>query len=529
MFFVFFCKRNEASVEELEEQVDSKTAENQSEAGGFGGEAFDFYDVGFDTQMAAEAIEVLACGPISYQGVHNTIDDSLRGVTEERDHSIPHPLQKTACYDLGDIERNAMRKKRSARKSCRGKTPTRAEKKKSELATEKQVKKRLKLSGETQLCCCNSAPESENSGRRPPKPIKQRKVEGSSRGKKVRISGNNKSSSVPADNVPPGKGQLQGQCVTASFVTQENRQAELSGRLINCEDQSFNPGESITENGIFIYRRRRSRGGKCSKLCHSSAEAQTGKLTNFSNLNIWSYTRRKRTRHTRPNRSIFSNNLNFSFRLVGGKCGNLHCQEKVLGENDVNGKTQSSSGTSLCALWHYSEGGSNGSFFGHNSDKLSSAVSTLSGKPITNMKVHPEGSALPQASIQFGKPNEIDSTSLTNNVGRKCMSRAVSNKTLEPADPECTTTFSSIWGKNMKSSTDVGHNYHKIPCNRNVPKSSLLKELIRLGVPESIPVFSWRDLRRKKDMAHVRVLFSRHLDDDIIKQQKKVYLILSVF
>lgn len=49
-----------------------------------------------------------------------------------------------------------------------------------------------------------------------------------------------------------------------------------------------------------------------------------------------------------------------------------------------------------------------------------------------------------------------------------------------------------------------------------------MRELIRLGTQEVARIPAWKDMRRRRDMASVRVLFSHHLGDDIIKQQKKV-------
>jgi len=73
--------------------------------------------------------------------------------------------------------------------------------------------------------------------------------------------------------------------------------------------------------------------------------------------------------------------------------------------------------------------------------------------------------------------------------------------------------------------SNVKHSYiehHKKLCVKTQPKSSLLKELTRLGVPESMSDMMWKDLRHHRGMADVRVLFSQHLDDSIIKRQTKV-------
>ncbi|ESW35043.1 hypothetical protein PHAVU_001G201700 [Phaseolus vulgaris] len=79
--------------------------------------------------------------------------------------------------------------------------------------------------------------------------------------------------------------------------------------------------------------------------------------------------------------------------------------------------------------------------------------------------------------------------------------------------------------------SNVNHSYtehHKKLCVKTLPKSSLLKELIRLGVPESMSDMMWKDLRHRRDMTDVRVLFSQHLDDSIIKQQKKILKRLNI-
>lgn len=524
----------------MEEHVDSKSTEKQSEASAAGIATFDMYDIGFDTQMAAEAIEVLACGhPIgcspadAYQGIGSTVNNLVRGVTEEGDHSVSHSPRNTACYDIGEIAKNAKRRKRSARKYSRGSSiPAKKQTQFLELGPElapKMQGKRFKLFGETQLCCSNSAIENESSGRKSPNPvIEQRKAEGDLRRNKLRVFGKNTSSSVPL-----GKGHSQGHCVIVSPSAHQSRQTGLWGRLKRSEGQSFNPGErmvDIVEHGMLVYRRRRSRlisdpynvtsvEKKNCELDYSSEEAHKNELTNFSNLDkIWNYTRRKRTRHTIPNRSSGINNLNALFRLVDGKDSKLHCQERMGRDSDMKGKAELSSSTTPRAPWHSSEDGSNRSMLGQNSDKPSLAGSSVYARAKTNMRVSHMGPALYQASMQ----SDRDSTSLAEGIQSKCMSVAVSNKTLEPSDSEFTAPFSSKCGESAESSKFMGYNYHKKPCDRNVPKSTLLRELIRLGVPESMHVLSWKDLRRRKEMAHVRVLFSQHLEGDIIKQQKKV-------
>lgn len=97
------------------------------------------------------------------------------------------------------------------------------------------------------------------------------------------------------------------------------------------------------------------------------------------------------------------------------------------------------------------------------------------------------------------------------------------------ANDEKTSTKSPVTGRSSctkivreVSSNNMPYGYQRKSCNRNLPKSSLLKELVKLSIPDPVPYFTWKDLRRRRDSACIRVLFSQHLDDDIIKQQKKI-------
>ncbi|CAA6663483.1 unnamed protein product [Spirodela intermedia] len=53
-------------------------------------------------------------------------------------------------------------------------------------------------------------------------------------------------------------------------------------------------------------------------------------------------------------------------------------------------------------------------------------------------------------------------------------------------------------------------------------KSLVARELIRLQDAPASPDIDLKDVRRRRDIASIRVCLSHHLDDDIIKQQKKI-------
>ncbi|KAI9195554.1 hypothetical protein LWI28_016010 [Acer negundo] len=75
---------------------------------------------------------------------------------------------------------------------------------------------------------------------------------------------------------------------------------------------------------------------------------------------------------------------------------------------------------------------------------------------------------------------------------------------------------------NAASPVCMGNEYYKQSCKKNLLRSGLLKEISSLSATEPNPISPPKDLRKRKDMAEVRVLFSNHLDEDTIKQQKKI-------
>ncbi|CAL4902968.1 unnamed protein product [Urochloa decumbens] len=64
--------------------------------------------------------------------------------------------------------------------------------------------------------------------------------------------------------------------------------------------------------------------------------------------------------------------------------------------------------------------------------------------------------------------------------------------------------------------------------SRSLSKSSVARELLKLDPENALSNQQRKDSRRRKDMATVSILFSHHLDDDVIKRQKKILARLGV-
>ncbi|KAL5561579.1 hypothetical protein UlMin_031326 [Ulmus minor] len=530
------CSKDGSSMAQVSEVRNDMNSVTELESNGIGGDNFDIYEIGLDTQIAAEAIEALAYGPPvdfssadACQALEETVDDSLRSVTKKKTH-LKHPPLKSACSDLGGILDSAKRKKRSDRK-FRGETSISSSKESqiqefnSELATLRPIKRsKLFADGETQFCDSNSANASESSGRRSMKPTEQRNAKEALGRNNFTVSGNNMNSIMSVEHMPHVKEQSQGQCVKFSLATHQNIHLE-PGVSLSSKDQSSNPEEKmnhIMEHDIPVYRRKRSGlNGNASKvssvrrtsskLSHSIVGARNSKLTSFSDLDLWSYSRGKRTSRIVHKHSSGTNDLNAPL--------NSHYQERATGNGNMKVRSQSPTCTRPNIFRHSPINDSKGSLSGKNFDKRTSPGSISEcGSSVTKTK---SPICLPVVSGlgQTGEPNDTDSNSLAVDEKNNMES---SNRSFEPSGSKYTTMISSKMSRKVAPSNYMCFEYHKKPCNKNVPKTYLLKELVNLGSPKPTPEIGWKELRRRKDMAHVHILFSQHLDDDTIKQQKKV-------
>ncbi|KAJ8766438.1 hypothetical protein K2173_022497 [Erythroxylum novogranatense] len=86
---------------------------------------------------------------------------------------------------------------------------------------------------------------------------------------------------------------------------------------------------------------------------------------------------------------------------------------------------------------------------------------------------------------------------------------------------KCTSPANTVTPINEASPICVGNGY----CNQSSKKlsrSCLLRELNSLYATELEPISPPKELRKRRDLTGVRVLFSHHLDEDVLKQQKKI-------
>ncbi|KAL5060481.1 hypothetical protein RYX36_032085 [Vicia faba] len=102
-----------------------------------------------------------------------------------------------------------------------------------------------------------------------------------------------------------------------------------------------------------------------------------------------------------------------------------------------------------------------------------------------------------------------------------------SNKCVLQSSSEVSASVPSE-GIQISNGNHTCNEHRKKACEKKLPKSSLLKELVRLGVPKSTSEMMSKDPRHRRDMTNVRVLLSHHLDGSVLKQQQKILARLNV-
>lgn len=497
------------SDKEINEDLHGESSDQQWD-GCTGIDTADMFDVGFNTQLAAEAMEALSYAPFTSctainadQGQSNTTNDFPKGVIIKKVRSEHALIQTSSFCGLGSIATKSKPRKRSIRTSAKNsnKVPD------PDLPRLTKVRRGKSLIGKQFDCFANTNGNSGNGS--PTQIVKGQAVGTVGKNNKVKDYENHMTSSILIEQKEVGLRNI--------TVAQQSRQSLAGGTLKRTKKQSDNPRGRM-EEGTIKYRRKRSRlvgnptevmsaTGSSSTL-HSNSLAEpksnilgqkeeTGQeitaLTSCLNLAAWSHPKGKRT--LRQMRSHSNGAINIYVDLITAvrKESNHSCVKSQRGAKD-------------------------------NSNTL--FYKDMKGKSQTPNDSFPLN--LPEKDLGkcFDEPGLVPSA---NNESTTISKEIYPGKYLEPSGSEYISTINFTKGTNASSSSHVHSKYHRKPLIRNLPRSSLQKELIKLDVPESIPNFTWKDLRKRRDMSHVRVLFSQHLDDDVIKQQKKVSFLFFSF
>ncbi|RCV15211.1 hypothetical protein SETIT_3G040100v2 [Setaria italica] len=146
--------------------------------------------------------------------------------------------------------------------------------------------------------------------------------------------------------------------------------------------------------------------------------------------------------------------------------------------------------------------------------RSASILSSIIASPILNSSVRDDGktSDLSSSAQRLKESSHVEDTSKSPKSNAQVQNSVI--RTPSKVVKELSPTFSPV-------NPSTG-------SNRSLSKSSVARELLKLDPESALSNQQRNDSRRRMDMATVSILFSHHLDDDVIKRQKKILARLGV-
>ncbi|XP_022959464.1 uncharacterized protein LOC111460430 [Cucurbita moschata] len=429
------CKKNLSN--KLDQQNDGEACSGELEDNGVDDQQ-EVSNVGFDTQMTAEAMEALFHDESIHKLVHNdSPKDSFRG----------SPFRKPDSSS-------------KSRRSARGHASS------SRVAPRQSKKRNQKFSGTLRNVCGTET------------------VKLSERSKKREADGIGRDSINGCNTVQ--KQLLRGKIVEVSPVAHRTRNSMMLNQSKKAKITSGERERSVTKVGSSIKKSCGDRANRDSKAKRTkSLEAASEILETKS-----------KGSENRAKRSIGERKS--SDMLVGP----VSLCEDLLGRT-MNKRKRS------CNM---------------KKTRSSPRLNENLERP-TNGRLSIEDSNRPNSVQKLKKKNDGCSVSSIVNTTVDTFP----SKRHKPSDTVCSTPPDNCRTP-IKAASPVcmGSEYYKQSCKKGLSKPSLLKELRDLTAPGFVSGSFRTESRKRKDMNDVRVLYSQHLDENIIKQQKKTLTRLGV-
>ncbi|KAK8671073.1 hypothetical protein V6N13_037682 [Hibiscus sabdariffa] len=500
------------------EQCNSDSSKGQLET-----TAAEELNVGFNTQMAAEAMEALFYGEVATdqngnQGLQNTSKCSSKGVfsgkSRKRIASTEPMVRKgVSCYDAAPVTRQSKRTRGSSvlKNKC-------SQNVRKECDTEllKPKTKKAKLNTDK-----NQVAGGIDATKMPLKSIKQTKVGGALAKNQLHGTGRStRGSSI--------KKQHPKEVHTVTPIARRTRQSSvMNTQMAEATDSDCTKSKKL-EKEVVSLQENRTRGTAVTAVELSLVSNAEGKLSKLPSYQSGEHGNAKLCKNDQLHLKLIAGNnsdqgLNYpkhrrSSRKMSvhvGESDNLEAQSKKsvqpddksipvvkrLRRNNRNTCIPSTttritrSSGKICAAY-FSDRNSEG--------KLSAKeIQQSSGNCAAVSSSIAEGSAVTVASDK--SPEEK-----SRSYGPVCSTPVNCPSPVNDASPVC-----------------MGEEYFKRSC-KNLSKASLIKELQSLNPIEPEPISPLKDTRKRRGLANVKVLFSNHLGEDIIKQQKKILARLGI-
>ncbi|KAI3678986.1 hypothetical protein L6452_38291 [Arctium lappa] len=495
----------------------------------------EMFDVGFDTQMAAEAMEALLYLPPP--SIDANEDEGLKVTpndTKKTSKQFSFSLRADCDSQIDGIsfKQKRITNQRHQMSTFLHKNSHNQRESYLELPNVAMAA-RGESSTENRMDGNNLSEPKKKAHKKYSKVVSRKKQKQDSDKENVR-GGYRKRGLVKLDKCDP-LGGIQQEVKTFSPVACRTRRGSSIKRSKRTEDTTCNPGYIRDDKQVDVLHKRKlgdldtnfllRKRTKCSTSdsCelkeatkrelfqkwpgHLDAATTSGHLK----LDTWKWPKKKRTcRNMRQNTKL-SKTFYVLSSIVGSGNGNL-----VMGPSETEGnfkeaflmssvkrKARSTSKYRSTSRKNLLKGLSI-----QKSGQPSLADITNTKSDLMSTKMNPEALDQSEASSQSRKL--IDEGSIPSSSGEEKMKDLFSKR------------------KSRKSTMVSSVVNRKQLCKKNSASSSLQNESTRLGFAESLPDFCSKDLRRRRSKVEIRVLFSQSLDDDVVKQLRKIMTKLGI-
>lgn len=504
-------KRNLAN--ELNEESNDNPSGGKLETNFAQKDVPEIINVGFDTQMAAEAMEALFQGEgianhdakDVHQGGQNRSKGSCRGSFRGETDNVKQPSSRKRVRPSGASSQSKKVKSNSV-KLC----------KESLISSKKHLDNVSKING------------SGNSDKMPSKIIQRRKAGGTLDRSCINESNRFDSNATLSGGGTVKKWNLLGEDGTYAPVAHRTRQSLVVNQLKQAENASSDLREEMNhpiEVCALEKKSKRSTGiqasaslkEKSSMFCPNQSrevdnikpshhEQSTQRLTAYANgseIDALSCPRRRRSCRKLSDPENGSDKLDDAPESVRPKdIGQSVTKHKrplddaksTLVDSNMKRKTRSG-----------------GAIYGKSGEIDGEMISKdLAGAKASRRSDRNSSASCPSSAKKVN-------ARMDESPSEKC----------KVSDSACATTpVNCRTPENAASPVCMGNEYLKQSCKRNM--SLFLKEIRSLSTARPEPPSALKDSRKRRDITDVRVLYSHHLDEDIIKQQKKILARLGV-
>ena len=539
-------------INELDKQLNAESSGGEFGATSAVMDMPDVLNVGFDTQMAAEAMEALFYGPSlnngdfheasqgnnNSKGSPNRKRNNVTCTEEDLFQNRAHPLAS------GVVTRQSKKMKGiDARLSKKSSGYVHSKNARDQINVEPVKEKSKKIKSNSEECFVSRG--SENLGKIPSKVSGKRKVEKTLERSHINEIEGCHGLATSHGLISVTKQVLQEELGTFTPVACRTRRRMVVNQFERAEIASSDCGEEINNQkkaGPLKDRRKKSRAIDVSKVSgdkeklsisgssgsgnlqsdkpshHERSDSMLTSISNGGNMDALRCPKRRTHRNSAIN-ITYSDGPPKPF--VQQKAIELSIPRQTRSKSKARGtfsgfemkrKVQSSSNTSL-------DQNSEAMLLKQSLDIPGTGDAMLNSSSVNlNRKRIPRDPAGDRVSKHPEGNGDADPSSPAEGRNRN----AGLSETCKPPGSVCTTPVNST-PSNAASPVCMGNEYVKQSCKKNL-RASLLKEINDLTDTGPGRTSAIKDSRRRREISNLRVLFSQHLDDDIIKQQKKVGL-----